>query len=133
LIVSLEPLETLRILARYGNGDVLTVTNTRPIHPVGVMAGRVKYPDVDSLEQAINRLSKTAWLLNVTDMALELGSPIMANIILLGGLVATNYLPISSDQVGREVRSSFPSSVVDLNLKALEMGINAIKSRAAAS
>ena len=45
LILSLEPLETLRMLQLYGNPDVLTVTNVQPIYPVGVLSKRVKYPE----------------------------------------------------------------------------------------
>ena len=33
LIVSLEPLETLRMLSRYGNGEVVTLSNTQGILP----------------------------------------------------------------------------------------------------
>lgn len=128
VVVSLEPLETLRILAQYGNEQVLTVSNIRPIHPVAVMARRAAYPDLATLEAAVRKLSKAAWLINVSDMAVELHSPIVANIILLGGLVATGNLPIAVEQVEEEIRSTFPPAAVELNLKALQMGRAAVLS-----
>lgn len=128
LVVSLEPLETLRILAHYGNENVRTVSNLRPILPVGVMAQRVNYPDMETLKSVIQRLSMGAWLVNVSQIALELGSPIVANIILLGSLVATDNLPITADQVEGEIRATFPAAAVDLNLKALKMGREAVNS-----
>jgi indolepyruvate ferredoxin oxidoreductase beta subunit len=126
VVVSLEPLETVRMLAHYGNGDVLTVTNTRPIQPVGVLARRFDYPDSSSLKDTIDKLSKIAWLVDVTGMALDLGSPIVANIILLGSLLAIDKLPLTVQQVEGEIRSTFPPSAVDLNLKALRKGREAI-------
>lgn len=128
LVASLEPLETLRILANYGNENVRTVSNIQPILPVGVMARRVNYPDMATLTSAIQRLSKAAWLVNVSRMAMELESPIVANIILLGSLLATDNLPVSADQVEEEIKSTFPPAAVELNLKALRMGSEAIVS-----
>jgi indolepyruvate ferredoxin oxidoreductase beta subunit len=127
IVVGLEPLETLRILAHYGNENVLTVTNTRPIQPVGVLARRLKYPDFQHLKESINKLSKSAWFVNVSQMALDLGSPITANIILLGSLLGIKRLPFEAEEVEEEIRTTFPAAVVDLNLKALEMGREAVK------
>jgi indolepyruvate ferredoxin oxidoreductase, beta subunit len=129
IILSLEPLETLRILSAYGNSDVLTISNTQPIHPVGVAAGRSQYPDLDELQAGIQRLSKAAWFLNVSKMAVDLGSPIVANIILLGSLVGIGKMPLTRLEVGDQIRTSFPPAVVELNLRALLMGIEAVSSQ----
>ena len=126
MVVGLEPLETLRMLAHYGNEDILTVSNARPIHPVGVLARRLEYPDLVSLRASIERLSGKAWVVDVTQMALDLGSPIVANLILLGSVLGLNELPLMAEQVEAEIRSTFPASVVDLNLKALRMGREAV-------
>lgn len=126
IIASLEPLETLRILAAYGNENVMTVTNTQPVYPVAVLSRRREYPDLAMLKKTVMTLSGAAWLVNVTQMALELGTPIAANIILLGGLLGTGKIPLSSAEVEGEIRSTFPASAAELNLKALEMGREAI-------
>lgn len=130
VVASMEPLETLRMLAQYGNENVLTVSNTRPIHPVGVLAGRLKYPGLRSLKKSIASLSKAAWLIDVSEMALDLGSTIAANMILLGALVGISKLPLAAEQVEEEIRASFPASAVNLNLKALRMGREAVVSSA---
>ncbi len=130
IIASLEPLETLRILAAYGNENVLTVTNTQPVYPVAVLSRKREYPDLAMLKKNVVTLSRAAWLVNVTQMALELGAPIAANIILLGGLLGTGKMPLSSAEVEEEIRSTFPASAAELNLTALEMGREAIVSSA---
>jgi len=128
IVVGLEPLETLRMLAHYGNDEVVTVSNTRPIQPVGVLARRLEYPDPDSLKASIDSLSNRAWLVDATQMALDLGSPIVANIILLGSVLGIDKLPLTAQQVEGEIRSAFPPSAVDLNLRALRMGREAVLS-----
>lgn len=126
IIAGLEPLETLRILTQYGNEDVLAVTNTKALYPVGSLSGRTEYPDLGTLEAAINSLSQSVWMVNVTQMASSLGAPIAANIILLGSLVGIGKMPLNSAEVENEIRSSFRGTAVELNLKALKMGIEAV-------
>jgi indolepyruvate ferredoxin oxidoreductase beta subunit len=128
VIASLEPLETLRILVDYGNENVMTVTNTQPVHPVGVLSGRAEYPDFATLNKTVHRLSQVAWMVNATQMAVELGAPIVATIILLGSVLGTGKLPLSIEEVEEEIRSSFPASAASLNLRALKLGREAIDS-----
>jgi len=126
-IVGLEPLETLRMLHRYGNPKVLTLSNLRPIFPVGVLLGRDKYPNLAKLSEAIEVLSEMAWFVDATDIALKLGAVVVTNIVMLGALVATKQLPLSKQDIEDEIREIFPQRSVELNLEAFEMGLNAIK------
>lgn len=129
IILSLEPLETLRMLVRYGNPKVTTVTNFNPLFPVSVLSRKAQYPDYEALRKTITELSKSAWFLDATGMGLKLGTPIVANVIILGGLIALNLLPITKDDIEEEIKSSFTSDRVELNRKALSMGIDSIKGK----
>ncbi len=129
-VLSLEPLETLRILALYGNEDVVTVSNTEPVYPVGALAGRAEYPGLDELKGAISQLSKRAWFLNVSNMAANLGAPIVSNIILLGGLLGTDLMPLIVEDVEKEIEATLPNAKIDLNLRALHMGIESVRDAA---
>jgi len=126
IILSLEPLETLRMLIRYGNQMVSTITNFNPLFPVSVLSRKDQYPDYDALKKAIIELSESAWFLAATDMGLKLGSPIVANVIILGALVGLNLLPLTKEDIETEMMASFPRDRVELNLKALNMGINLV-------
>jgi indolepyruvate ferredoxin oxidoreductase beta subunit len=126
LVLSLEPLEALRMLNLFGNAHAVTVTNAEAVHPVGVLAKRFDYPDLEELKAAIRALSKASWFLNATAIAIELNSPIVANIVMLGAVTATKTLPVSIEEIEEEIRKSFPSSRVDLNLEALMRGVAAI-------
>lgn len=127
IVLSLEPLETLRILSAYGNGEVLTVSNTEPVYPVGALAGRAEYPSIEGLKDAISALSKKVWFMNVSQMAEGLGAPIVSNIILVGGLVGTDLMPLTIEEVEQEIEATLPGAKVDLNLRALHMGIEAVR------
>ncbi|UCF73035.1 MAG: indolepyruvate oxidoreductase subunit beta [Deltaproteobacteria bacterium] len=129
IILSLEPLETLRILNAYGNADIVTLSNTKSQYPIGVLSKRSVYPDLEKLKAAIQRLSKSSWFLNATDMAMELGSPISANIVMLGALIGSNSMPLSIEQVEEEVKDTFPGSKSDLNLRALKKGFQETRSK----
>ena len=123
LIVSLEPLETLRMLSKFGNEGVVTLSNTQTTMPVGVLAGRSQYPGQEELSKAITELSKQAWFVPATDIAVELGAPIVSNIVLLGALLGAKLLPISEEEVKEDMRSTFPASKLDLNYQALKRGM----------
>jgi indolepyruvate ferredoxin oxidoreductase beta subunit len=129
IILSLEPLETLRILNTFGNADVVTLTNFKPMYPVGVLSKRSVYPDSEKLKAAIQRLSKSSWFLNATEMAMELGSAIMTNIVMLGVLVGSDSLPLSIEEIEDEVKATFPGSKSDLNLQALKRGFQKARSQ----
>ncbi|NIQ39426.1 MAG: indolepyruvate ferredoxin oxidoreductase [Proteobacteria bacterium] len=126
VVVSLEPLETLRVLNSYGNPAVITLTNCHPIYPVGVLSQKAVYPDLEKLREKIQALSLSSWFLNATDMAIALGSPIAANIIMLGALVGVKKVPLTMDEVEDQIRENFPPSTVDLNLQALKLGAEAV-------
>ncbi len=126
LVLSLEPLEALRMLAAYGNEQVVTITNTQAIQPVGVLARRNDYPQMDRLTGAIEELSQKAWFVNVTEMAVELGAPIVANIVLLGCLLGAGQLPLEPAEVEQEMQATFPPDKLELNLEAFKKGMAAV-------
>lgn len=126
IILSLEPLETLRMLVRYGNPKVTTITNFNPLFPVSVLSGKDRYPEHEALKEAIMQLSESARFLDATGMGLKLGAPIVANVIILGGLMGLNLLPLTKGDIEEEIKASFAPDRVKLNLKALSMGIDSI-------
>ena len=126
IILSLEPLEALRMLVGYGNPKVTTITNFHPLFPVSVLSRKDQYPDYDALKKTIIELSESAWFVDATDMGLKLEAPIVANVIMLGALIGINSIPLTKKDIEEEIESSFTSDRVELNLKALKIGIESI-------
>jgi indolepyruvate ferredoxin oxidoreductase beta subunit len=133
IILSLEPLETLRMLVGYGNPRVTSITNFNPLFPVSVLSRKDQYPEYEALKEAIRQLSASAWFLDATGMGLQLGAPIVANVIILGGLMGLNLLPLTTDDIEAELKASLSPDRVKLNLKALSMGMDSIKADMKAS
>ena len=125
-IVSLEPLEALRVLSRYGNPEVTAVVNLEPIYPVAVLSRRAEYPEEEAIRRAVGQAAAQAHFLNATRLALDLEAPIVVNIIMLGGLVGTGLLPLEPSLVEEEIKTSVPGNKTELNLRAFRMGMSAV-------
>jgi len=126
IILSLEPLEALRMLVRYGNPKVTTITNFHPLFPVSVLSRKDQYPDYDALKKTIIELSESAWFVDATDMGLKLEAPIVANVIMLGALIGINSIPLAKEDIEAEIKASFSPDRVKLNIKALKIGIESV-------
>jgi indolepyruvate ferredoxin oxidoreductase beta subunit len=98
------------------------------MYPVGVLSKRSVYPDLEKLKTAIQRLSQSSWFLNATNMAMDLGSSIMTNIVMLGALIGSDSIPLSIEEVEEEVKDTFPGPKSDLNLRALKKGLEETRS-----
>jgi len=122
LLVALEPVEGLRILDHYGNPRVMTLLNTRPIHPMDVISGNVPYPEISKVVARIKGLSRRVWTLNATEIALEMGDPIFSNVVMLGALCAIEALPINRQGFESVIKDLLPSRTVDENMKAFDKG-----------
>ena len=125
VILSLEPMEALRQMKFLGNPEVMVLSNSKIVQPVDVLVGRDSYPDFDELKSTITNLSKHTWFVSATDIALDLGSPIVTNIVMLGALAGSKAMPISLKEAEAEVRATMPDSQIELNLEALKRGYQA--------
>jgi indolepyruvate ferredoxin oxidoreductase, beta subunit len=120
IILGMEPVETLRMLKQFGNGRVVTIVNPRPIHAIDIM-GTDAYPDLNSLLDKISELSVKTYIINATEEAQKMGNPILANMILIGGLARTGLLPLTEQSLEAVIKQMFPKAV-DVNMKALQTG-----------
>jgi len=122
VILSLEPAETLRMLCRFGNPDVVTITNTRPIYSSDVTSGNDVYPKIDELLKLIEKLSAEVIVIKATDEAFKLGNPIFANVILIGALIGSGVLPLDKKSLEPILQENFPKEF-DANMAAFNTGM----------
>ena len=121
LIISMEPMEALRYLP-YLNDESWVVTSSHPFKNIP------NYPADDALNAELNSLPRVATL-PIEDVAKDNNMPKSANVILLG--MAAKYIGIlSPDQLRESVARVFASkgeTIVEMNLKAFDLGMDAIK------
>jgi indolepyruvate ferredoxin oxidoreductase beta subunit len=126
IILGMEPAETLRMLGKYGNPNVITIINPRPIYSIDVTGGHAQYPDLDKLIATVKELSSQTWLINATEEAQKMGSHMFANAILIGALIGSGVLPLDNKSVEPVLRETFPKEI-EPNLMAFNKGIKLVK------
>jgi indolepyruvate ferredoxin oxidoreductase beta subunit len=127
IVLGMEPVETLRMLGKYGNPNVITIMNPRPIYSIDVTGGHAQYPELDKLIETIKELSSQTWLINATEEAQKMGSHMFANAILIGALIGSGILPLDKKSLEPILRETFPKEI-ETNLEAFNKGIKLVKS-----
>ena len=122
IIIALEPVEAIRILMTYGNRDVNVLANTRPIHPVSVIAGEHNYPNFEDVRKTLEGLSSHMWLIDATEEAMKLGNPILSNIIMIGAISGLHLLPLELEDFKEVVKETFPEKLLEVNQQAFQIG-----------
>ena len=123
IIVALEPVEALRVISQYGNPSVAVIINSRPIYPLVVTVGEAEYPSPEKIRETIGELARKAWFVDASEIALSSGSPILANIIMVGALAGTELIPLTRENFEEAIKESFPGPHLSDNLKAFARGV----------
>lgn len=117
LIISIEPLESLRYLP-YLSHEGWVITNTRPFNNIP------NYPDIQLVMAEVEKVPHHI-ALDAEAMAKEAGSGKAANTIILGA--SAPFLGMAYEKLEDAIRFIFRKKgqdVIDLNLKALKAGWN---------
>ena len=115
LIISLEPMESLRYLP-YLKEDGWLVTNSQPFVNIP------NYPDMEKVNEELDKLSHKV-ILDVDAIAKEVATARAANIVMLGA--AAPFIGIEYNKIEDGIRRIFGrkgEEVVEMNLKALKAG-----------
>ena len=121
IIISMEPMEALRYLPYLSKeGVVVTSSNTFKNIP--------NYPDEQALMSELEALPNVA-VLPIEDLAKQNNMPKSAKVVLLG--MASGYIEIlSPEQLRESIKRLFSSkgeSIVEMNCKAFDLGLSAVK------
>jgi len=129
IILGLEPVESLRMLCRYGNPKTSVITNIRPIHPMAVAIGEAEYPPLEMIKQYLSELSHEAWYVDASEIAIGLGAPLLTNMVMAGTLIGSGLIPIGEENFRRHLKMIFKKDSLSLNLQAFTSGVSTIRSR----
>ena len=127
LVISLEPTEALRVLVNYGNPNIRVLCNTRSIHAIGVISGEKQYPDLADIKSWVAELSEASWFMDATDRAMELGNPILGNIMMIGAATGIGSLPLDRKDFAAAISENLSADKQELNLKAYDMGVGMVQ------
>ena len=121
VLLGFEPSETLRAIGKCGQ-DTVVITNLSPLPPFTVAIGRGVYPDLDKLQQLIEKKSSRLIAFNAVSIAKEAGNVMAVNMVLLGALIQTGLFPITAAHVKGAIGTRTKAAFVKSNLKAFDLG-----------
>ena len=127
LVLGLEPMEGLRVLTSHGNQETFVLVNIRPVHPIDVIAGHAEYPELSVLLENIQKMSRKVWILNATEIALQMGNPILSNIVMMGALSGLAIFPIDERDFLNVAGELLPAQALKLNAAAFNEGKKAVR------
>ena len=126
IILGFEPMETLRALPYLAPGGIV-LSSLDPIASPGVCAGRECYPDINMIQEQTRAMAGKAWFLPCRELGLKAGSIQSGNICLIAAMCATGLAPFGPDALKDGIRKFMPPKLVDMNLKAVDLGVEAVK------
>jgi len=74
------------------------------------------------MEKALESLSKKAYFISATEKAMEMGSPLLMNMIMIGALLESNLLPMRFEEFKHTLSEKFSDKTLEINLQAIENG-----------
>ncbi|WP_461209120.1 indolepyruvate oxidoreductase subunit beta [Desulfocurvus sp. DL9XJH121] len=127
IVLGFEPLETLRALPYLKKGGTV-VSNDEIIPPIGVTMGRETYPEIDEIKSTVRSCAGKAVFLPCLSLGAEAGAVQCGNLSLMAALCATGVLPLTPDDLAQTVKTRLNPKIVDMNLRAVELGVQAASS-----
>jgi len=124
VLLGFEPMETLRAMPYLRPGGTV-LSNSEIIPPIGVTMGRETYTDLDTLQQQVSACAGKALFLPCNTLGLKAGAVQAGNMALLGALAATGAIGLTPDDLKDTVRARLKAKIVDLNLTAIDLGVQA--------
>jgi indolepyruvate ferredoxin oxidoreductase, beta subunit len=117
LMISFDLLEALRYSHYLKTGGRMIV-NRQLVLPTSVYTQKLAAPSEAGIVAALAKFDLC--LLDADKMALEAGSPLSQNVVMLGA--AARSIPLTPESLLEAVRRLVPKKTIEINAKAFEMG-----------
>jgi indolepyruvate ferredoxin oxidoreductase beta subunit len=125
VLVGFEPSETLRALNKC-NPNTVVITNLAPLMPFTVNIGQGVYPDLKELQKLIQAKTDKLIAFNAAELAKEAGNVLGVNMVLLGALIQTGVLPLTTENIKEAMKRKTKPQFLDSNLKAFDLGYSVL-------
>jgi len=123
ILLAFEKLEALRYGHTVRKKKGVALVNDQRIDPSPVAIGLAEYPE-DRIFPELEAQAGKVFKINGPGLADEAGFPGAVNVVLLGA--ASRFLPFTDEQWAETIRSTVREKYVDINLKAFDLGKNAV-------
>ena len=117
LLIGFEPSEAVRMFPYLKKGGT-AIVNTHPIMPVTAALTGSDYNGQNMLDY-IKRNAEKSVLVDGDKACVEIGSPKVLNMVMLGAAIQTGLLPFSLEDIEETMKATVKPQFVELNSKAL--------------
>ena len=128
LLVGFEPVETLREVHLVKKGGYVLMSSHIQ-YPVAVSMGKAEYPDHKDIVAALRKFTDKIIEIDAQKIAIEAGSSRSMNMVMFGGIIGTNLVPISKDSAMKAISEAFPKKFEKINTTAAENGLEQVKNQ----
>jgi len=126
LLVGFEPVETLREIHLVKKGGFVLMSSHIQ-YPVAVSMGKAEYPDNNDILDSIRKFTDKIIEIDAQKIAIEAGSPRALNMVMFGGILGTNIIPISKESALKAISEAFPKKFEKINTTAAQNGLEYVK------
>ena len=119
LLIAFDVLEALRY-RHFLKPNGTMIINREMVVPTSVYSNKLPVPKIEDVEAELKAGGHKVVLINATEIANEAGSPLAANIVLMGA--ASHTLPLAVKSLSEAVRRNVPPKTVEINEKAFNLG-----------
>lgn len=124
VIIAFEPAEAVRNLPYLKDGGTVVV-NQKAVKPVTITLSGGRY-DGSGMTAYLKEQVEKLYLVDAERLCLKAGSPKVLNVALLGVAAGSGALNIAPADIEAELRKRVKPQFVDMNLKALALGTDAV-------
>ncbi len=126
VMIALEPSESLRY-SKFLNENSVVILNDKPIIPPTVSVGVSGYPSLEEILENLRKITQRIYVVNASDIAEEIGSTRVTNVVVIGILLKLLNLPFKYEHVEEALRDLMSGDILELNLKALKAGFKSVQ------
>jgi len=127
LMISMELVESVRYLDRLAKDGYIVISKTK-MPSAAMWAAGISYPKTEDILDIIRQVTNKAVIFDAEEIARQAGNVLTASVAILGAAVgAVPDLPILPESLKDAIKINFKDrkKLIDLNLRAFEMGMNA--------
>jgi indolepyruvate ferredoxin oxidoreductase beta subunit len=130
VILGFEPLETLRSM-RFASEKTVVLMSDEVIIPSGVAAGSTEYPNLEEVIKQIHGFTKNLVVVEAARVAVEAGSIITRNAVMIGALAASGKVPVKIESFKEALCELVPARYLEVNVKAFNLGYKYVREKLA--
>jgi indolepyruvate ferredoxin oxidoreductase beta subunit len=130
VILGFEPLETLRN-TRFASEKTVVLMNDEMIIPSGVASGSIGYPSLEEVIKQIHGFTKIVVVVEAARLAVEAGSILTRNAVMIGALAAAGKVPVKIESLKEALCELVPARYLEVNFKAFDLGYKYVKEKQA--